>query len=194
MAKSAFQKTVLAVALANLAYFFVEFTFGLRIGAVSLLADAIDFVEDALVNLLIFAALGWSIAARARAGMVLAALVAVPGLGALWMVVEKLLHGGPPHPLTLSLVGLGALAVNCACALALAKWRNTQGSLTKAAFLSARNDAAANMAIIAAGVVTGFYPSVWPDVIAGLGIAAMNLDAAHEVYEAAKAEKQQAAA
>ena len=57
----------------------------------------------------------------------------------------------------------------------------TSGSLTRAAFLSARNDAIANVAIIIAGIVTVYTLSVWPDVIVGLGIAAMNLDAAREV-------------
>src|SRR3546814_21013909 len=43
------------VALLNLAYFGVEFAVASRIGSVSLFADSVDFLEDALVNLLIFA-------------------------------------------------------------------------------------------------------------------------------------------
>lgn len=62
------------------------------------------------------------------------------------------------------------------------------GSLTKAAFLSARNDALANVAIVIAGLVTLRFPSVWPDVIVGLGIAFMNLDAAREVWMTARDE------
>lgn len=55
------------------------------------------------------------------------------------------------QPLALGLAGLGALAVNVCCAYMLAAYRHHSGSLTKAAFLSARNDALANIAIIAAG-------------------------------------------
>jgi Co/Zn/Cd efflux system component len=88
----------------------------------------------------------------------------------------------------LGLTGLGALIVNLTCAILLARFRHHRGSLTKAAFLSARNDAFANVAIIAAGWVTLAYPSVWPDVIVGSGIAFMNADAAREVWEAAHAE------
>jgi len=66
----------------------------------------------------------------------------------------------------------------------LARYRHHGGGLTRAAFLSARNDALANVAIIVAGLVTGFiWPSAWPDLIVGLGIAAMNADAAREVWE-----------
>jgi hypothetical protein len=44
----------------NLAYSGVEFAVALAIGSVSLLADSIDFLEDAPVNLLIAFALGWT--------------------------------------------------------------------------------------------------------------------------------------
>ena len=57
-----------------------------------------------------------------------------------------------------------------------------------AAFLSARNDAVANVAIIATGFVTAYTLSAWPDLIVGLAIAAINADAAREVWEAARQE------
>jgi len=88
----------------------------------------------------------------------------------------------------LSITGLGAFAVNFWCAWTLAKVRHAQGSLTKAAFLSARNDVIANIAIIAAGGLTALTASLWPDLVVGLGIFAMNLDAAREVFMAARAE------
>lgn len=89
----------------------------------------------------------------------------------------------------LSLTGLGALVVNLLCAFMLVRYRTHQGSLTRAAFLSARNDAIANIAIIAAGFVTIYLRSAWPDLIVGLGIAATNADAAREVWTAAHAER-----
>jgi Co/Zn/Cd efflux system component len=76
----------------------------------------------------------------------------------------------------------------------LARYRHHSGSLTKAAFLSARNDALANLAIIAAGLVTAsVWRSAWPDLIVGLGIAVMNADAAREVWQAARNEHRAAA-
>lgn len=182
------RQTVLIVAGLNLAYFGVEFTAALRAGSVSLLADSADFLEDAAVNILIFFALAWTATRRARVGKVLAALLLVPALAFLWTLTSKLMHPTPPAAEALTLVGLGALAVNLTAALLLARHRTTQGSLTRAAFLSARNDALANVGIIAAGLVTAAHPSVWPDIVVGLAIAAMNLDAAHEVWEAARDE------
>ena len=185
---AALRRAVAAVAILNLAYFGVEFSVAIAIGSVSLFADSIDFLEDASINLLILMALGWSAGTRARVGMALAAILLVPGLATLWTAWQKFSVPVPPAPLPLSLAGAGALAVNLACALLLARFRRHAGSLTRAAFLSARNDAFANVAIVAAGLVTAATLSAWPDLIVGLAIAAMNADAAREVFAEARRE------
>jgi Co/Zn/Cd efflux system component len=194
MATPTLGRVVLLVAALNLGYFGIELVAALQIRSVSLLADSVDFLEDASVNLLIFLALGWTAARRARLGKGLALLMALPALAFLWMLAQKVTSPVPPDALTMTVVGLGALAVNVTCALMLLRFRDHEGSLTKAAFLSARNDALANVAVMAAGLVTATYPSIWPDIVVGLGIAWMNLDAAHEVWEAAEAEAQEAKA
>jgi len=187
------RRAVRLVALLNLAYFSVEFVVALSISSVSLFADSVDFLEDAAVNFLIFAALGWSATRRARVGMGLAGILLIPAIAFLWMLWRKFNAPAPPEALQLTLTGAGALGVNLFCAFTLARFRAHRGSLTKAAFLSARNDALANVAIIAAGVVTAFTRSAWPDVIVGLGIAAMNVDAARAVWKAARDEHRVAA-
>ncbi|TKB52932.1 MAG: cation transporter [Nitrospira sp.] len=182
------RKVVIVVAALNLAYFGVEFAVALAIGSVSLFADSVDFSEDASLNFLIAIAIGWSATSRARMGMALAGILLIPGLATLWTAWEKFLAPMPPAPLPLSLAGGGALVVNLSCALMLLQFRAHSGSLTRAAFLSARNDVLANVAIIAAGLVTAYTLSGWPDLIVGLGIAVMNADAAREVWSAAREE------
>jgi Co/Zn/Cd efflux system component len=184
--------TVLLVAGINLAYFGLEFAVALAIGSVSLFADSVDFLEDASINLLIAIGLGWSAANRARLGMVLAAILLVPVAAMLWTAWQKFAAPVPPAPMPLTLTGAGALLVNFTCTLLLLRFRHHGGSLTRAAFLSARNDAIANVAIIAAGLLTAVTFSVWPDVIVGLGIAALNADAGRQVVVAARAERQEA--
>lgn len=178
------------VAGLNLAYFGIEFWVALAIGSVALFADSIDFLEDASVNLLVLIGLGWAAAARRRLGIALAVLLLVPALATAWTVYEKLTNPSVPPPLPLALTALGALVVNVSCALLLARVRKAGGSLSMAAFLSARNDAIANAAIIAAGVATVFYPTIWPDVVVGLAIAMLNAGAAWEVYESALSESE----
>jgi Co/Zn/Cd efflux system component len=193
-ARSDLRRAVRIVALLNLGYFGLEFVVALAIGSVALFADSIDFLEDASVNLLILVALGWSARNRARVGMALAVILLVPALATFWTAWDKLGMPIAPAPLPLSLTGLGALAVNLGCAFILARFRHRSGSLTKAAFLSARNDALANVAIIGAGLLTAFvWQSAWPDLIVGLGIGLLNLDAAREVWRAAREEHRGAA-
>lgn len=79
--------------------------------------------------------------------------------------------------------------------MAPSSFRSSRGSLTRAAFLSARNDAFANVAIVLTGLVTAFvWRSAWPDLVVGLAIAALNADAAREVWEAAEKEGETARA
>jgi Co/Zn/Cd efflux system component len=186
---SKLRRVVLIVALVNLIYFFVEFGVARQFGSVSLFADSIDFFEDTSVNLLIAVALGCSLKKRARVGMLLAGILLVPIGALLWTAWKKFIAPTPPEPWLLSATGFGALAVNYASALLLAKFRHHSGSLTRAAFLSARNDALANIAIIAAGVVTLRWHSGWPDLLVGIGIAILNADAARAVWKAARDER-----
>lgn len=187
-----FRHVVLIVALLNLGYFGIEFAVALVIGSVSLLADSVDFLEDTSVNLLIWAAFGWSLKARSRVGMVLAGVLFVPALATLWAAWGKFQMPIPPAPLPLSMTALGAMLVNLACALMLARYRSHGGSLSRAAFLSARNDVFANGAIVVAALVTSVHSSAWPDLIVGLGIMAVNADAAREVWTAARDEHRSA--
>ncbi len=186
--ETALRRAVLLVAVLNLSYFGTEFGVAVAIQSVSLFADSIDFLEDTFVNLLIFFALGWSLKRRAQVGMLLAVVLLVPSIATVWAAWQKLNLPVAPDPTLLSLTGAGALLINLTCAFILARFRHQSGSLTKAAFYSARNDALANVAIIGAGLITAITLSPWPDLVVGVGIFFMNLDAAREVYEAAREE------
>ena len=189
------RRAIARVGLLNFGYFGVEFAVAISIGSVSLFADSVDFLEDASVNLLILLALGWSLRWRVRTATLLAFLILVPGLTTLWTAWLKFSEPMAPAPTPLTLAGAGAFVVNLVCALMLAKHRRHDSSLVKAAFLSARNDVLANVAIVLAGLVTAFvWHTAWPDLIVGLGIAAINVGAAKEVYDAAREEHRQAEA
>jgi len=181
-----FAKSVLFVAFANLAYFFVEFIVANNIHSTSLFADSIDFLEDASINILIFLALGWSVKNKERLGKCLAVILVVPAIAFLYTTWQKFNMPSIPDPSMLSLTGLGALVVNLSCTFVLIRFRDYQGSLTKAAFLSARNDALANIGIIIAGSIGFVWLSMWPDLIVGFFIMAINLDAAKEIWEASE--------
>lgn len=177
----------------NLAYFSIEIFVALAIGSVALVADSVDFLEDMAMSGLVLAGLRFAPIWRARLGMGMAGLLVVPAIAGLVMLIHKISNATPPEPLALSLTGLGAFCVNLTCAMILARVRGHAGSLTRAAFLSARNDTIANVAIVGAGIVTAFWPTIWPDLAVGAGIMLLNADAAREIFEAAREEHKDAA-
>jgi Co/Zn/Cd efflux system component len=176
------RNVVRIVAIANLTYFAVEFFFALRIGSVSLFADSIDFLEDASVNILIFIGLGWSLVARKRLSRFFALLLMIPAVSVVISTVYKINNPSAPSGEVISFVAFGALIVNFTCAFLLAKFRQNQQSLVLAAYLSARNDALANIAVITAGVITMLWVSPIPDLIVGISIGMLNADAAVKVW------------
>lgn len=176
------------VAGINLLGFVVEGIIASIIGSVSLWADAADFLEDFLINALVLAALGWAVASRRKASYVLAGLILIPAAAALATAIYKILNPTPPEPFTLTGTAIFALVLNLVAAILLMRVRGG-GALLKGAWLAARNDVIGNMLIIAAGILTIYWASIWPDVIVGLLLAAINVSAAKEVFEQARAEE-----
>lgn len=182
------RRAVLIVALLNFAYFFVEFVAAIEIGSASLFADSADFLEDTAINLLVFFAVAWPAQRRRNVGMVLAGLILIPAIAAIVTVVAKILNPVPPSPEGLTGIAFGALVVNVVCAVILLRLREEGSSLATGAWLAARNDALANILIIIAGVLTFIWSTAWFDIIVGAIIAAVNLSAAKEVWEASREE------
>lgn len=185
---SSIRNVVRFVALANLSYFCIEFYFAQKIGSISLFADSIDFLEDASANILIFLAIGWSLAARVRLSKFLALLLLLPVISVVISTIYEINDLSAPDAFSLTVVGLGALVVNSVCALTLVKFRKAQKSLVLAAYLSARNDALANIVIIAAGITTMFWVSAIPDLVVGVAIGTLNANAAFKVWKSTENE------
>lgn len=186
---NALRRTVLIVAGLNFGYFWVEVSVALAIGSVALLADSVDFLEDTAVNLLVFVALGWSLVHRARVGTVLAGIILLPALAAAWAAFSKAGDPLPPNVTGLLVTAAGAVVVNGLAAYLLSRVRHHGGSLTAAAFLTARNDVVVNLAIIVMAALTWWTRSGWPDIVLGLIIIVINVGAAREVWQVATEER-----
>ena len=187
--QTSFRRTLIIVALLNLAYFLIEFSAAVKINSVSLFADSIDFLEDTFVNLLIFFSYLMTSTLRPKISKILVIIILLPGLTALWAAWEQVMRPSMPEAFELTLVGLGALLINFTCTIILMRFRKNDESLTKAAFLSARNDVLSNLTIITAGLTIMIYPSIWPDLIAGIIVFSINFDAAYKVYKIANSEE-----
>jgi Co/Zn/Cd efflux system component len=183
------RRTVIVVALANLAYFVVELHFGRIYNSVALIGDSVDFLEDASVNILIFLAIGWSLARRQSVSYLLALLLLIPGIAFLWNAIRQFADPQTPDGTGMGWVGFGALLVNVSCAFLIARHKGEEGGLVVAAYYSARNDAIANILIIIAGLITVSTTEVWPDLLTGIVIFALNSTAAKEIITAARREE-----
>ena len=183
------RRVVLVVAALNFGYFFVELGVALSAASLSLLADSVDFLEDTAINLLIAIALGWPLARRAAVGKVMALIVLAPAAVAGWEAVQRFSDPVPPQVGPVVLASLGAVAVNGVSAGLLVRVRHHGGSLSRAAYLSARNDVLVNLAIIAMAVITLWTASGWPDLVLGCCILGLALHAAYEVWEVSEDER-----
>ncbi|MDC4233869.1 cation transporter [Actinomyces sp. B33] len=182
------RRIILIVALLNLAGMVMEVVVAALIGSASLFADAADFLEDLLINGLVLLAAGWPLDSRRRASMWLAGLILIPAVAAFVTAAWKVVTGQPPQALTLSGTAVAAMTINLICALLLVSIRNGGGALVRGAWLAARNDVLANALILIAGLITLVWASVWPDVVVGVVVGVINIGAAKEVLEAARAE------
>jgi cation diffusion facilitator family transporter len=182
------QRRVLIVVLAvNLAMFFVEFGAGVLAGSSALLADSLDMLGDSLVYgfslYVLHRSLGW----RARAALLKGGVMAAFGIGVLLEAAYHARAGAPPIVPTMAAVGALALAANAACFALLFRHRSDDINL-RSTWLCSRNDLVANSAVLAAAVLVAWSGSVWPDIIVGVGIAALFLRTAASVIRESRSE------
>lgn len=185
-----YRSALLAGAILNILMFFGEGSVGLVIGSAALIADAADFLEDAGMYTLAIIALSWTVRNRALAGVLMGLAMFAVGCVALWQVVARLLWGGAPSSLPMAMTAAAALAVNVYCAYRLARYKRGDASM-RSVWLSTRNDAILNALTIAAAALVGITAAAWPDIVAGLIIATVNLWASIEIIGQARREMQQ---
>jgi Co/Zn/Cd efflux system component len=176
-----YSRALKIAALVNIVVFGAQVLVAIQSGSVSLMADAVDFLEDALLYTIGFVLVAASLKIRALAGAGTAIIMLLPGLYALWLTVRQIIYGLPPSPLPMGIMAFIALCANLYCAWLLLAHRKGDAAKT-GIWLSTRNDAFANVAIILAAVGTAAFESIWPDVLVGLSIAAVNLWGAYTIF------------
>lgn len=186
-----YRRALWAALALNAAMFALEIGAGLHAGSTALLADALDFLGDAMNYGLSLAVmglgLGLGLAWRSRLALLKGWSMAVYGLLVLGKTVWMLGSGSVPDPLTMGAVGLLALLVNAGVAGLLYAWRDG-GADMRAVWLCSRNDAIGNLAVLAAALGVFGSGSRWPDAMVALLMAALALLAARTVITQARQE------
>jgi cation diffusion facilitator family transporter len=188
------QASMLKVVLGiNATMFVVEFWAGLVSGSVSLLADSLDMLGDAMVYGFSLYAVAESQRTKALSALVKGIIMAAFGLFALCQVIYKLSVPHVPAFEAIGVVGLVALAANSVCFMLL--WRHRADDINMSSvWLCSRNDIIANVSVIAAAVGVWLSGAPWPDLVVGVAIAALFLKSAFTVLSGSVRELRRAQA
>lgn len=160
--------------IVNAVMFLAELGAGEIADSRALQADALDFFGDAANYAISLGVAGLALAWRARAafikGITLVALGAYVIIGAILAAIG----GASPQPEIMGAVGITALIANVGVALMLYRFREGDANM-QSVWICSRNDAIANIAVVAAAVSVFGTGTAWPDLIvasimAGLGI------------------------
>jgi cation diffusion facilitator family transporter len=189
----AYVRTLWIVVGMNAAMFAVGIVVTATSRSVSVQADLLDFLGDAVATGIGLLMVGRAARVRGLAsygqGLALGAL----GLFALISAVLRIFAGTTPEPLGMSVYGVLGLCVNLGAALLLLKHRKGDASV-RAVWLYSRNDAIGNVAVMVAAALVAATGTRWPDIAVGIAIAALFLHSAWEIVGGARRDLQSAAA
>lgn len=169
--QSATLKAVLAI---NAVMFVVELTAGLLGNSLSLVADSLDMLGDALVYGFSLYVVARGAEMKARAALFKGLIMAAFGLFVLGQAIYHIVYPQFPVFETIGAIGLLALAANGTCFFLL--WRHRADDINMSSvWLCSRNDIIANIAVLFAAVGVWLTHSGWPDIVIGLALATLFL-------------------
>jgi Co/Zn/Cd efflux system component len=167
--------------------FAVELSAGLIAGSVSLIADSLDMLGDALVYGFSLYVIARGARMKAISALFKGSIMAVFGLFVLGQAVYKIFVPQLPVFEAIGAIGLLALAANSLCLILL--WRHRADDINMhSVWLCSRNDIIANVSVLIAAVGVWYTGSGWPDIVVGLAIAVLFLRSAMSVLLASAKE------
>lgn len=180
LAKAGQARVLYWVLALNAIMFVVEFAAGWLVHSTALVGDSLDMLGDALTYGVTLFALHRGLLWQARASLFKGTVMLLFGVVVLAEVVNKLVYGLPPLPGWMAAVGMLALAVNTVCFALLYRYRDA-GVNMRSTWICSRNDLIANTGVLMAAGAVWYLGSAWPDILVGLGIAALFLNSSRGV-------------
>jgi Co/Zn/Cd efflux system component len=182
------QSSVLKIVLGiNAVMFAVELTAGLFASSVSLVADSLDMLGDALVYSFSIYVVARGARMKAIAALFKGGVMAAFGLFVLGQAIYKIIIPQVPVFEVIGAIGLLALAANSLCFVLL--WRHRADDINMSSvWLCSRNDIMANVSVLFAAFGVWLTGSGWPDIMVGLALAALFLRSALFVLRSAMME------
>lgn len=181
-------RKILWVALGvNAVMFGVELAGGFKSESVSLLADAADFLGDAVNYGLSLAVLSLGVLWRARAALVKGLTMGAFGVFVLGKTTWNAMSGTPPEPATMGTIAVFALMANAGVAIMLYAFRNGDANM-RSVWLCSRNDAIGNAAVMLAALGVFGTGQAWPDIVVAGMMGTLGLTASLAVVRHAREE------
>ena len=184
-----YRRALWAVLAINAAMFVAEMTAGVWGKSVALQADALDFLGDSTTYAMTLMVLGMSIRWRAGAAMIKGLAMGGFGFWVIGMTVYHWLQGSLPSAAIMGSVGALALAANVISAGLLYRYRRGDSNM-RSVWVCSRNDAIANLAVIAAASGVWASGTGWPDLAVGAVIATLALSSSVAILRLARGELQ----
>jgi len=175
------QSSILKIVLGiNAAMFIVELIAGLLGHSVSLVADSLDMLGDALVYAFSLYVVARSPTMKARAALLKGAVMAAFGVFVLGQAIYRMVFPQLPVFEAIGAIGLLALAANGTCFFLL--WRHRADDINMSSvWLCSRNDIIANVSVLLAALGVWLTHSGWPDILVGFALAVLFLRSALHV-------------
>lgn len=183
----AYRRALWIVVLLNLGFGLIEIVGGFLADSQALKADALDFVGDGTITLVGLIALAWTAQARSRVALAQGLFLGALGLGVIGFAIWRAMNAVAPEAELMGGIGVVALIVNVSAALVLSRFREGDANV-RAIWLFSRNDALANIAVIAAAGLVAWTGKAWPDLTVAGVIALLFLQSAWEITRGALAE------
>lgn len=157
------------VLIINLSMFLTEFISGTLSHSNALIADSLDMLADTFVYGISIYAITKKQTVKANVSLVKGVIMMLLGLYVVVEIIYKIINPIIPTAEVISIIGIIALLANAVSFLLLLKYRN--GDINaRSSWICSRNDIWANVAVIIAGLLVGYFNSIVPDILAGLGI------------------------
>lgn len=184
-AELSYKRALWIVVLLNAGYGLIEIVGGFLAGSQSVKADALDFIGDGVISFLGLIAVGWGLAARAKAALLQGIFLGVLGAGVLVGTAYRAVVQHQPEAELMGVLALVGLVVNVMAAVVLLPHRQGDANV-RAVWLFSRNDAIGNVAVIVAAALVAWTQTPWPDLVVAVIIAVLFLQSSFSIIKDAR--------
>jgi len=181
----AYKRALWIVVLLNVGYGVVEIVGSFLAGSQALQADALDFLGDGMISFLGLVAVGWGLAARAKAALLQGVFLGLLGLGVVASTIYRVFIEHQPESVLMGGFALVAFVVNVLAAVVLIPHLKGDANM-RAVWLFSRNDAIGNLAVVAAAGLVWWTGTQWPDLVVAFAVAGLFLQSAWSIIRDAR--------